>query len=96
MIKKVSHIAIAVPDIEEAAKFYEQLLGLKMSGVESVPSNKVKAGFIPVRDNLEQAQKHGVRFIAQPGGSTRDDDIEAACREYGIAMVHTDLRLFHH
>jgi phosphoribosylaminoimidazolecarboxamide formyltransferase/IMP cyclohydrolase len=53
-------------------------------------------GFIPFRDNIEQAQKHGVRFIAQPGGSTRDKDIEAACREYGIAMVHTDLRLFHH
>jgi len=53
-------------------------------------------GFIPFRDNIEQAQKHGVRFIAQPGGSTRDDDIEAACREYDIAMVHTHLRLFHH
>ena len=53
-------------------------------------------GFIPFRDNIEQAQKHGVKYIAQPGGSTRDPDIEAACREYGIAMVHTDLRLFHH
>jgi len=53
-------------------------------------------GFIPFRDNIEQAQKHGVRFVAQPGGSTRDGDIEAACREYGIAMVHTGLRLFHH
>ena len=53
-------------------------------------------GFIPFRDNIEQAQKHGVRFIAQPGGSNRDADIEAACRDYGIAMVHTDLRLFHH
>jgi methylmalonyl-CoA/ethylmalonyl-CoA epimerase len=50
MIKKVHHIAIAVPDIEEAARFYEQHLGLKMSGVESVPSNKVKAGFIPIGD----------------------------------------------
>ena len=53
-------------------------------------------GFIPFRDNIEQAQKHGVRFIAQPGGSARDADIEAACQEYGIAMVHTALRLFHH
>ena len=53
-------------------------------------------GFIPFRDNIEQAQRHGVKFIAQPGGSTRDPDIEAACREYGIAMVHTKLRLFHH
>ena len=53
-------------------------------------------GFIPFRDNIEQAQRHGVAFIAQPGGSTRDPDIEAACRQYGIAMVHTKLRLFHH
>ncbi|MEE3330556.1 MAG: phosphoribosylaminoimidazolecarboxamide formyltransferase [Myxococcota bacterium] len=53
-------------------------------------------GFIPFPDNIEQAQKHGVKFVAQPGGSTRDADIEAACRTYGIAMVHTSLRLFHH
>ncbi len=53
-------------------------------------------GFIPFRDNIDHAQKHGVRFIAQPGGSTRDGEIEAACREYGITLVHTKLRLFHH
>jgi AICAR transformylase/IMP cyclohydrolase PurH len=56
----------------------------------------VSDGFIPFRDNIEHAQRHGVAFIAQPGGSTRDDEIEAACREYGIALVHTKLRLFHH
>ena len=56
----------------------------------------ISDGFIPFRDNIEHAQRHGVRFIAQPGGSTRDDDIESACREYGISMVHTKLRLFHH
>lgn len=53
-------------------------------------------GFIPFRDNIDHAQKHGVQFIAQPGGSTRDGEIEAACREYGITLVHTKLRLFHH
>ena len=56
----------------------------------------VSDGFIPFRDNIDHAARHGVRFIAQPGGSTRDADVEAACREYGIAMVHTGLRLFHH
>ncbi len=56
----------------------------------------VSDGFIPFRDNIEHAQRHGVRFIAQPGGSTRDDEVEAACREYGITLVHTKLRLFHH
>ncbi len=56
----------------------------------------VSDGFIPFRDNIDHASRHGVRFIAQPGGSTRDAEIEAACSEYGIAMVHTHLRLFHH
>jgi len=56
----------------------------------------VSDGFIPFRDNIDHASKHGVRFIAQPGGSTRDDEVNDACREYGITMVHTGLRLFHH
>jgi phosphoribosylaminoimidazolecarboxamide formyltransferase/IMP cyclohydrolase len=53
-------------------------------------------GFIPFRDNIDHASRHGVSYIAEPGGSTRDADIEAACREYGIALVYTNLRLFHH
>ena len=48
MIKKVSHIAIAVPDIEEAAEFYTEKLGLAVSGREVVAGAKVKVGFIPV------------------------------------------------
>ena len=53
-------------------------------------------GFIPFRDNIDHAAKHGVSFIAQPGGSTRDAEVEAACLEYGMTMVHTHVRLFHH
>jgi phosphoribosylaminoimidazolecarboxamide formyltransferase/IMP cyclohydrolase len=56
----------------------------------------VSDGFIPFRDNIDHARRHGVRFIAEPGGSTRDAEVEAACREHGIALVHTKLRLFHH
>jgi phosphoribosylaminoimidazolecarboxamide formyltransferase/IMP cyclohydrolase len=56
----------------------------------------VSDGFIPFRDNIDHASKHGVSFIAEPGGSTRDEDVTAACREYGITLVHTKLRLFHH
>ncbi len=63
----------------------------KLDGVSLISD-----GFIPFRDNIDHAQRHGVRFIAQPGGSTRDKDIEQACREYGITLVHTKLRLFHH
>ena len=53
-------------------------------------------GFIPFRDNVDHAARHGVSFIAQPGGSTRDAEVAEACREHGIAMVLTGLRLFHH
>ncbi len=53
-------------------------------------------GFIPFRDNIDHAARHGVSFIAQPGGSTRDAEVADACGEHGIAMVHTGLRLFHH
>lgn len=63
----------------------------RLSGVSLVSD-----GFIPFRDNIDHASKHGVSFIAEPGGSTRDKDVEDACREYGIALVHTKLRLFHH
>ena len=53
-------------------------------------------GFIPFRDTIDHAARHGVRFIAQPGGSTRDEDIAEACNEHRITLVHTNLRLFHH
>ena len=53
-------------------------------------------GFLPFRDNVDHAAQHGVRFIAQPGGSARDAEVEQACRQHGIAMAHTGVRLFHH
>lgn len=56
----------------------------------------VSDGFIPFRDNIDHARKHGVLFVAEPGGSTRDAEVEAACREYGMTLVYTGLRLFHH
>jgi phosphoribosylaminoimidazolecarboxamide formyltransferase/IMP cyclohydrolase len=56
----------------------------------------VSDGFIPFRDNIDHASRHGVKFIAQPGGSVQDAEVEAACREYGIVLVHTGYRLFHH
>ena len=56
----------------------------------------VSDGFLPFRDNVDHARKHGVRFIAQPGGSARDAEVEQACREHGIAMARTGVRLFHH
>ena len=52
--------------------------------------------FFPFGDNIERAHRSGVSFIAQPGGSIRDDHVIGTCNKYGIAMVFTGLRLFHH
>ena len=56
----------------------------------------VSDGALPFRDNVDHAQRHGVDHIAEPGGSIRSAEIEDACREHGIALVRTGLRLFHH
>ncbi len=52
--------------------------------------------FFPFPDNIERAKKSGVKFIAQPGGSIRDDLVIAACDKYDMAMIMTGHRLFHH
>ena len=52
--------------------------------------------FFPFGDNIERAHKSGVRFIAQPGGSVRDDNVIETCDKYGMAMAFTHVRLFHH
>ena len=52
--------------------------------------------FFPFPDNIERARKSGVRYIAEPGGSVRDDAVIDCCDRYGIAMAFTGIRLFHH
>ena len=52
--------------------------------------------FFPFRDNVDRAHRSGASYIVQPGGSIRDDAVIEACDEYGIVMVFTGLRLFHH
>ena len=52
--------------------------------------------FFPFGDNIERAHRSGVKYIAQPGGSVRDDNVIETCNKYGMAMAFTGLRLFHH
>jgi len=52
--------------------------------------------FFPFGDNIERAHRSGVDYIAQAGGSIRDDNVIETCDKYGIAMAMTGLRLFHH
>ncbi len=80
----------------------------QMSRVDSVVLACLKAGprangsvlvsdaFFPFRDGIDEAAKGGVKVIAQPGGSIRDEEAIGACEEHGIAMVFTGMRLFRH
>lgn len=52
--------------------------------------------FFPFGDNIDRAAKSGVKYIAEPGGSVRDDNVIATCDKYGMAMAFTGIRLFHH
>lgn len=52
--------------------------------------------FFPFGDNIDRAYKSGVKYIAQPGGSVRDDNVIETCDKYGMAMAFTGIRLFHH
>ncbi|MCL1789719.1 MAG: phosphoribosylaminoimidazolecarboxamide formyltransferase, partial [Oscillospiraceae bacterium] len=62
-----------------------------MSGI-SIGSD----AFFPFGDNIERARRSGVTYIAQPGGSIRDDNVIEVCNKYGMAMAFTGIRLFHH
>lgn len=52
--------------------------------------------FFPFGDNIERAHKSGVKYVAQPGGSVRDDNVICTCNKYNMAMAFTGIRLFHH
>ena len=71
---------------EEKAEFLKTVTGV------SVGSD----AFFPFGDNIERVRKSGVSFVAQPGGSIRDDHVIDTCNRYGIAMAFTGIRLFHH
>lgn len=75
------------PFIKEEQKAYLS----KITGV-SLGSD----AFFPFSDNIERARKSGVSYVAQPGGSVRDDLVIDACDKYGMVMAFTGMRLFHH
>lgn len=52
--------------------------------------------FFPFSDNIDRAHKSGVSYVAEPGGSVRDDEVIAKCNEYGMTLSFTGMRLFHH
>jgi phosphoribosylaminoimidazolecarboxamide formyltransferase/IMP cyclohydrolase len=77
------------PDVltrEEKKEWGKQLTGVSLGS----------DAFFPFGDNVERARKSGVCYIAQPGGSIRDDNVIETCNKYGIVMAFTGMRLFHH
>ena len=101
MLKKLNHIAVAVNNVEEAAKFYETILGLKLSGVEVVTAQKTKAGFFKIGEsNIELVQPAEpdsplVKFLETKGQGIHHicfevEDVEAEVKSYldkGAIMV---------
>ena len=71
---------------EEAREFLDKITGVSLGS----------DAFFPFGDNIERAHKSGVSYIAEPGGSIRDDNVIETCNKYGIAMAFTGMRLFHH
>ncbi len=101
MLKKINHIAIAVNNLEEAAKFYQEVMGLTLSGIEVVTAQKTKVGFFKIGEsNIELVQPAEpdsplVKFLETKGQGIHHiclevDDIEAEVKtflEKGATMV---------
>lgn len=106
MVNKVDHIGIAVKDLEETLKFYEETLGIKCVSKEEVKDQKVKVAFLPIGDTevelLESTEKDGpiAKYIDKKGEGIqhiayRVDNIENAikeCKEKGIRMIDEEPR----
>ncbi|WP_425447839.1 methylmalonyl-CoA epimerase [Dethiothermospora halolimnae] len=101
MVKKVDHVGVAVKNLEESLKFYQDVLGMDLQGTEVVEEQKVKVAFLPIGDTeielLESTDKEGpiARYIDKKGEGIqhiayRVDDIEKAIeemKEKGIRMI---------
>lgn len=101
MVNKLDHIGIAVKDLEESVKFYEEILGLKLQGIETVEEQKVKVAFLPLGDTeielLEATSPDSpiAKFIESKGQGVqhlayRVDNIEEALEEMkrkGIRLI---------
>jgi len=106
MIKKINHIAVAVTNLEEAAQFYEKVLGLHLSGVEVVPAQKTKVGFFKIGEsNIELVQPSEpdsplVKFLESKGQGIHHiclevDDVASEVKnliEKGAKMVDSQPR----
>ncbi len=88
-LKEWEKLFVVIPEkltAEEKAKWIKSFDGISYSS----------DAFIPFRDNIDRAAASSVKYIAQPGGSVRDEEVISACNTYNMVMFFTGLRLFHH
>lgn len=83
------HFFTRRPDVFEKSEKRQWLEGLRGVTIGS-------DAFFPFSDNIDRAHRSGVEYVAQPGGSVRDQDVIEACDKYGMVMAFTGIRLFHH
>lgn len=83
------HFFTKKPDVFERSEKRQWLEGLRGVTIGS-------DAFFPFSDNIDRAHRSGVEYVAQPGGSVRDQDVIEACDKYGMVMAFTGIRLFHH
>ena len=79
---------------EQPAPFTKEEQAAYLATIEGVALGS--DAFFPFDDNIERAKRSGVKYIAEPGGSIRDDVVIDCCNKYGMAMAFTGMRLFHH
>ena len=72
----------------------EEEIRAYLAGIDGVSLGS--DAFFPFSDNIERARKSGVRYVAEPGGSIRDDAVIECCNRYNLVMAFTGVRLFHH
>ncbi|MFA5570170.1 MAG: phosphoribosylaminoimidazolecarboxamide formyltransferase [Sphaerochaetaceae bacterium] len=89
-------------EIKSAQQYFSEKLTafsteMKQTILQDIDSVSLASdGFFPFRDNIDRARQSGVRYIVQPGGSVRDDEVIASCDEYNMVMITNSIRLFHH
>ena len=89
--QELAQLAVDLPGAQRLTKEEKRAWLDKLTGV-SLGSD----AYFPFRDSIDRASRSGVKYIAEPGGSNRDEEVIAAANEYGMAMAFTGIRLFHH
>jgi phosphoribosylaminoimidazolecarboxamide formyltransferase/IMP cyclohydrolase len=90
--RQLAEFAVQFPGVEPYLDHAERNRWLARLDSVTLSSD----GFLPFRDNIDHASRAGVRYVVEPGGSSRSDEVAQACAEYGMTLVRTGLRLFHH